>query len=63
MQKVYRKYVDSRIPLGRMGQPEEVAALIAFLASDKASFVTGSLWSIDGGQFVNRALIAGAIPK
>jgi len=36
-------------PLGRLGQPEEVAALTAFLASDNASFITGSLQNIDGG--------------
>ncbi|MFY8274031.1 SDR family NAD(P)-dependent oxidoreductase [Pseudoalteromonas sp. SSDWG2] len=36
-------------PLGRLGQPEEVAELVAFLASDKARFITGSLQVIDGG--------------
>ena len=36
-------------PLGRMGTPEEVASLIAFLASDAASFITGQMIGIDGG--------------
>lgn len=36
-------------PLGRIGQPEEVAALVAFIASDEAGFITGSLQVIDGG--------------
>lgn len=36
-------------PLNRLGQPEEVAALVAFLASDDAKFITGSLQVIDGG--------------
>lgn len=36
-------------PIGRMGRPEEIAALVAFLASDEASFITGSAYDIDGG--------------
>lgn len=36
-------------PIGRMGKPEEVADLVAFLVSDKASFITGSAYDIDGG--------------
>lgn len=36
-------------PLGRLGQPEEVAELVLFLASDKSTFITGSLQVIDGG--------------
>lgn len=38
------------IPLGRPGEPEEVAAVILFLASDEASYVTGAAWASDGGM-------------
>jgi 3-oxoacyl-[acyl-carrier protein] reductase len=36
-------------PLGRLAEPEEIAAVIAFLCSERASYVTGAAWSVDGG--------------
>ena len=36
-------------PIGRMGKPEEVAALALFLCSDEAAFITGAVYPIDGG--------------
>jgi NAD(P)-dependent dehydrogenase (short-subunit alcohol dehydrogenase family) len=43
-------YMTSRIPMGRVGKPEEVAALIHFLASDDCSFTTGACVDISGGR-------------
>lgn len=44
--------LDSKVPLGRIGKPEEVAALVAFLASDEAAFMCGALVEITGAQAV-----------
>ncbi len=45
----YRREMEMVYPLGRLGTPEEVAGVILFLASEAASFVTGAVWSVDGG--------------
>ena len=41
-------YLASLNPFGRLGEPEEVAAVVAWLASDEASFVSGSFYAVDG---------------
>jgi 3-oxoacyl-[acyl-carrier protein] reductase len=43
-------YMVERIPMKRVGQPEEVAALIAFLASEECSFSTGATFDLSGGR-------------
>jgi len=44
------KFVADNMPLGRFGSAEEVAALVAFLASERASLITGACIPADGGQ-------------
>ncbi|MDA8291691.1 MAG: SDR family NAD(P)-dependent oxidoreductase [Actinomycetota bacterium] len=44
------EYMVARIPLGRIGEPDEVAAMIAWLASDECSFSTGAVFDISGGR-------------
>lgn len=47
-----REKIIKQIPLGRLGGTEEVAYLVSFLASDKANFITGANYAINGGQHV-----------
>lgn len=48
-----RAYMETRIPLGRLGHPDDIAKVVVFLASDLAAYVTGASVLADGGMFVN----------
>lgn len=50
-EKVLNERIIPQIPVGRLGEPEEVARCVVFLASDEAGFITGSTISANGGQF------------
>ena len=47
-----REFMDSEHPIGRMGQPEEVAKAVMYFASDDSSWTTGAILSVDGGQSI-----------
>jgi len=42
--------LEQDVALGRLGSPQEIAELVAYLASPRAGFATGGIWSLDGGQ-------------
>ncbi len=44
--------IVSQIPVGRLGKAEEIASLVAYLASDQAAFITGAVFSANGGQYI-----------
>jgi hypothetical protein len=48
-----RTYMEGRIPLGRLGRPEDIASVVAFLASDMAGYMSGAALLVDGGAFAN----------
>jgi len=45
-----RAWFEERIPMGRVGRPEEIAKAVLFLASDEASYITGATLRVDGGM-------------
>jgi acetoacetyl-CoA reductase len=51
-EKVLNEKIIPQIPVGRLGEPEEIARCVVFLASDDAGFITGSTLSANGGQFL-----------
>ena len=53
--EVVQEFIDRNLPAGRFGWPEPVADIVTFLASERASFITGACISVDGGQ--SRSLI------
>ena len=57
------KMVVESTPMGRLGTPEEVANIYAFLASDEASYVTGALFSVDGGVTVAKGSVGSEVPS
>ncbi|MER9791920.1 acetoacetyl-CoA reductase [Mesorhizobium sp. M0213] len=52
-EKVLNERVIPHIPVGRLGEPEEIARCVVFLASDDAGFITGSTISANGGQYIS----------
>ncbi|MBB3772219.1 acetoacetyl-CoA reductase [Angulomicrobium tetraedrale] len=51
-QEVLEKRILPQIPVGRLGEPEEIARCVVFLAADEAAFITGSTLSVNGGQYI-----------
>jgi acetoacetyl-CoA reductase len=49
---VLEKNVIPQIPVGRLGEPEEIARAVVFLAADEAGAITGSTLSVNGGQYM-----------
>jgi acetoacetyl-CoA reductase len=50
-QEVLKEKILPQIPIGRLGEPDEIARCVVFLASDDAGFITGSMLTANGGQY------------
>ena len=48
-----KKNIMERVPMGRFGQPEEIATFVGYLASDAASYITGQAIAVDGGLVIS----------
>ena len=44
--------IRAQVPLERLGKPDEIAAVVRFLASDAASYVNGQVWAVNGGMYM-----------
>jgi NAD(P)-dependent dehydrogenase (short-subunit alcohol dehydrogenase family) len=42
--------LKAKIPLGRLGRPDEIARVVHFLAADQSSYITGAVWAVNGGM-------------
>ena len=48
--KMIREFLEAKVPLKQFGSPEDIGNIVAFVVSDKAKFITGSCFVVDGGQ-------------
>ena len=42
--------IKAKIPVGRLGRPDEIARVVRFLVADQSSYITGAIWGINGGM-------------